>query len=145
MFSGKQTRSFSRSLIVVLGLCLLLITPSIGANNVDAVTAYVAEATVRKLAHKVVMPTYPPAAVKRKQQGRVVVQVLIDEQGILSTIKPVEAPDASFLEAVKRAVKQWKFGAATVGDGRPTKIDGKLTFYFRFQNGSPVVMNPGNK
>lgn len=147
MFPEKQNRGRSNRLIAILLLCLLLTwsTPTVRANHLVQNTAQVAEPTLRKLALKVVMPTYPPKAIKRKQQGRVVVQVVIDEQGILSTIKRIEAPDVDFLEAVKRAVKQWKFAAATLSDGRPTRIYGKLTFYFRFQKDYPVVMNPTDK
>ena len=147
MFSKNQTLSLSNWRISLFVSFLLLTwpTPVLRANHPVQVRAQVAEPTLRKLAVKVVMPTYPPKAVKRKQQGRVVVQVFLDEQGVLSTIKPVEAPDADFLEAVKRAVKQWKFKVATTSDGSPIRIDGKLTFYFRFHNDAPVVMNPGDK
>jgi TonB family protein len=148
MVPHGQMGNLSNSLSSILVLCLLLMWPTatLRGNHFVQVTAQVAEPTLRKLAIKVVMPTYPSKAVKRKRQGRVVIQVLLDEQGVVNTIKPVEAPDDDFFEAVKRAVKQWKFSAATLRDNRrPARIDGKLTFYFRFQKGSPVVSNPGDK
>src|SRR5215210_9227053 len=109
MFPEKQNYGPSNRLIAILALSLFLAWSALTlrANHLVQVKAQVAEATLRKLAIKVVMPAYPPKAVKRKQQGRVVVQVLLDERGVLSSIKPVEAPGDDFLEAVKRAVRQW--------------------------------------
>jgi TonB family protein len=134
--------ALSVSLVVFVGLRTL----DACAYPLPQDTVSVAEPTLRKLATKVVVPTYPTKGIKRRQQGRVVVQVLIDEQGKLSRITPLEAPDDSFLNSVTSAVKQWRWGAATHGrDRRQARIDGKLTFYFKFQNDQPVVLSPGAK
>ena len=104
-------------------------------------TAKVPEGVVRKAAITVVRPEYPPASMKRRTQGLAVVLLEIDERGAVTSVKVLEAPDEEIGESVVHAVKQWRFGQLTA-DGRPVKVQGKLTFYFSIRDGKARVDDP---
>jgi periplasmic protein TonB len=58
-------------------------------------------------------PKYPRAALRRRLKGRVIVRLLIDEEGLVkeATVLKVVGP-ASFAEAVKDVVDNWRFDPA---------------------------------
>ena len=89
----------------------------------------VGEDGMRKSAAKKVMPVYPEEAVKKGQQGVVVVEAQYDGKGDVTEAAALEAPAATLGQAVVDAVKQWKFKPSSL-EGEPISVRGKLTFYF---------------
>ena len=73
-------------------------------------------------------PVYPASAKAMRQTGVVRVEVIIDEDGKVSTVQNLSGP--SLLQiAARDAVKKWKF-KPFVRDGQPVKATGFLSFNF---------------
>lgn len=73
-------------------------------------------------------PTYPPTARTLRQTGVVRLEVLVDEEGKVTTVQNSTGP--SLLQsAAKDAVKKWKF-KPFMRDGQPVKATGFLSFNF---------------
>ncbi|MBS1792273.1 MAG: TonB family protein [Acidobacteria bacterium] len=73
-------------------------------------------------------PVYPPTARTMRQSGVVRVEIVVDEQGKVTTVQNLSGP--SLLQsAAKDAVKRWKFKPFT-RDGQPVKATGFLNFSF---------------
>jgi TonB family protein len=99
------------------------------------------EASLRKLALKVVMPPYPRDAEAGRITGVVVAQVVVSEEGTVAEASVLQAPADSIKKVVPEAVRQWRFKAQTVG-GAPVRVHSKLTFYYLIDSGKGVVRNP---
>lgn len=98
---------------------------------------------MRKSTSKTVMPSYPPDAIKKREQGVAVVELVYDAKGDVINTAILEAPARSIGDAVIAAVKQWKFVPSKKRDGTPVSIRGKLTFYFEIdKDGKGQVQNP---
>jgi len=82
-----------------------------------------------KAATKKTAPEYPPIAKQVKVGGKVQVDVTIDTEGNVETVKIVSG-NAMLTPAVITAVKKWKFTPFTQ-DGAPTKAVASLEFDFR--------------
>ena len=54
-------------------------------------------------------PTYPPDAKKNGIQGKVELDVTVDETGKVKDIKVLKSPDESLAQAAADAVKQWEY------------------------------------
>jgi periplasmic protein TonB len=75
-----------------------------------------------------VNPTYPVAAKTVRQTGIVKVELVIDEQGLVSAVQKASGP-ALLQGAAKDAIKKWKFKPFT-RDGQPVKATGFVSFNF---------------
>ena len=103
----------------------------------------VGEDGMRKSASKTVMPSYPEEALKKRQQGVVVVELQHDAKGDVVSTAVLETPSRSIGDAVVIAVKQWKFVPSKKPDGTAVSVRGKLTFYFEIdKEGKGLVQNP---
>lgn len=103
----------------------------------------VGEDGMRKSASKTVMPAYPEAALKNREQGVAVVELECDAHGNVVKTSVLEAPSKRIGDAVVAALKQWKFVPSKRQDGTPVSVRGKLTFYFEIDNeGNGRVQNP---
>ena len=107
-----------------LFLAVLLCTNPIGlAQKLCPFRAPVGEAGLRKLkATKRVQPVYPKESLDKGVSGRVVVDILVDENGRVPEAKVNEAPDELTGQAVVDAAKQWEFKP-------PPKIQGRQICY----------------
>lgn len=104
---------------------------------------YAGEDGMRKSASKTVMPSYPEAALKKREQGVAVCELQYDAKGDVVTTHILEAPSKSIGDAVITALKQWKFVPSKKQDGTPVSVRGKLTFYFEIdKDGKGRVQNP---
>lgn len=56
-----------------------------------------------------VLPKYPEKAMKNHIGGHVVVEVLVNEQGIVETARISKSDNAIFNQATLEAAKQWRF------------------------------------
>jgi len=70
-----------------------------------------------------------------------VAEIDVDESGNVIAARILEAPDDDIGGAVVKAVQQWKFQSVMV-EGRPARVNSKLTFYFVAQKGKAWVENP---
>lgn len=73
-------------------------------------------------------PPYPPMAKIARVQGRVAVQVLIDERGSVVSAKAMDGPPLLVPESTKAAL-QAKF-SPTLINGQPVKVSGVITYNF---------------
>jgi protein TonB len=73
-------------------------------------------------------PRYPPNALRRRLEGAVTVEMLIDERGEIAETK-VTGGSEPFVEFVLDAVRQWKF-TAPLFRGKPVRVWGVKTFRF---------------
>ncbi len=99
------------------------------------------EANFRKLAVKIIMPTYPEQSKKNGASGVAVIEIEIDESGKLSQTKVLEAPDKYIEKNVLSAIKKWEFKADSV-NGKPVRVQSKLTFYFKIKQSVAYVLSP---
>jgi protein TonB len=66
-------------------------------------------------------PVYPKTALRRKQQGEVLVQALVSEEGNTEQVEVVRSSGVASLDAsALKAVSGWVFEAAKM-DGRPIR------------------------
>jgi len=91
-------------------------------------------------------PTYPKTAIDKQLTGVVVVSVIVAEDGRVATLFVMESPDPLLASAVREAVQRWKFRSQSHpgpnGTEMKTRMEGKLTFYFRIDHGIGQVLNP---
>ena len=76
-----------------------------------------------------VLPTYPQKAKDKNIQGRVEVQLLINEDGEVIFANPLSGPEELWAECVKAAVAA-RFKPTTLS-GEPVKITGRVIFDFK--------------
>jgi TonB family protein len=131
----------AQSLVEVGRAFLEKASPKYSKQNQQAIR--VGEDGMRKSASKIVMPSYPNEALKKREQGVAVVELEYDAKGEVVNTTVLETPSKSIGEAVVRAIKQWKFAPSKKQDGTPVSVRGKLTFYFEIdKEGNGRVQNP---
>ena len=127
--------------LVEVGRAFLEKLPPKPQQNTEAIR--VGEDGMRKSAAKIVMPSYPEEAVKKREQGVAVIELVYDARGDVVSTSVLEAPSKSIGDAVIRALEQWKFVPSKKEDGTPVSVRGKLTFYFEIdKEGAGRVQNP---
>lgn len=108
--------------------------------------AIIDEMQMRKFIKSHRLPGYPQAALQRKAQGVVVVEIWTTTTGAVESVKTLESPDPDISQEVETAVKSWSFGAIKAGVGaqaKPARVRSKLTFYFKIAaNGRGIVTEP---
>ncbi|HKR02547.1 MAG TPA: energy transducer TonB [Pyrinomonadaceae bacterium] len=130
-------------------LCALLtltFNGTVSAQNPCPFRAPVGEAGLRKTkATKRVKPVYPEQSLKNKVTGRVVVEILVDENGKVPLAKLREAPDELMGQAVVEAAKRWEFKPPPKIQGRQLCYSSTLSFKFEIKDGKgKVVDDPSN-
>lgn len=111
--TGLRIGEFSEPIKVENGYYILLKTAqgpvpvSIPSEDEPIVPFYILSEKPEII--KSVNPKYPDLARKKKIQGRVVVKVLINEQGNVEKVEIIESPDPMLSEATIEAAKEWKF------------------------------------
>lgn len=103
-----------------------------------------AEEDLRRSAVNQSMPRYPRASVERGVQGVAVAAIVVGLDGRTEAVTVLQAPDSQCEEAVREALMRWMFGPVQVKDfpDERWRLEGRVTFYFRFRGGQPVVLNP---
>jgi len=76
-----------------------------------------------------VNPVYPAEARKDRITGRVILHVIIDEQGNVTDLKVISSPDQGLTDASVHAVQQWKYKPYLL-NGVATKVDTTITINF---------------
>ncbi|HJP91295.1 MAG TPA: energy transducer TonB [Pyrinomonadaceae bacterium] len=88
----------------------------------------VSESVVRSQAISLPKPNYPQMARQIRLQGRVVVQVLIDEKGNVVSAEVISG-HPFFVPEAKRAAMQSRFSPTMLGH-QPVKVSGVITYNF---------------
>jgi TonB family protein len=76
-----------------------------------------------------VRPVYPPEARAKGPTGVVKLNAVIDESGTVTSVEPIESPDATLTAAAVAAVGQWTYKPA-LKDGKPVKVRLSITVSF---------------
>jgi TonB family protein len=82
-----------------------------------------------------VLPSYPQKAKDKRIEGRVEIQLLVNEDGEVIFANPLSGPEELWAESVKAAVAA-RFKPTKLS-GEPLKITGRVIF--DFQNGKVVM------
>lgn len=77
-----------------------------------------------------VIPVFPEAARASKTQGTVVLQTVIDEEGVVRDLEVLRSADPALDQAAAEAVRQWRFEPAKLADGTPVAVSYVLTIRF---------------
>jgi len=77
-------------------------------------------------------PQYTEIARKARIQGVVIVEAIIDKQGIVTNVKILKTLPMGLDQAAADAVKKWRFKPATL-NGKPVAVIYNLTVNFRLQ------------
>ena len=77
-----------------------------------------------------VKPVYSEQARKAGTRGTVIVEAIIDDEGCVRNIRPLQELPDGLTEAAMAAVGQWVFSPATL-EGRPVKVYYVLTINFQ--------------
>ncbi len=79
-------------------------------------------------------PEYSEKARKAGTRGTVIVEAIIDEEGCVRNVRPLQELPNGLTETAKAAVRQWVFFPATL-EGKPVKVYYVLTINFQVQYG----------
>ncbi len=111
-----------RALLVLLSATLLAQTPDAPLQLGPGVTP----PRVRKK----VEPDYPKGAAAIGLEATVVVEVVIDSTGVITTVNPLRLAGRGFDESAVACVKKWRFHPAEK-DGRPVAVHASIEVNFR--------------
>jgi len=75
-------------------------------------------------------PTYPEVARKARISGIVIVECVIDKNGIVQNVQVLKALPFGLDQAAVEAVKKWKFRPGTL-NGQPVDVIFNLTVNFK--------------
>src|SRR6266550_3235661 len=128
-----------RAIFLTLLICVGAYTSSV-AQKLCPFRAPVGETGLRKQkATKTVQPTYPDESLKNHVTGKVIVKILVDENGKVPEANVEQAPDQLTGESVVVAAKQWEFKPAPKVQGRQICYESTLSFKFEIHNGKGRV------
>jgi protein TonB len=77
-------------------------------------------------------PKYTKLARKKKLEGTVELQVVVQPDGGISDIKLLESPYEELTDMAIEAVKKWRMNPARLPDGRPVRVVVPVEVTFRF-------------
>lgn len=76
-------------------------------------------------------PVYPPEAIQKNIEGTVIMEVVVDTGGNVSSVRVTGGKQKIFNDAAVKAVRQWKYQPYLVrGKAKPVKFIVVLDFYF---------------
>lgn len=128
----------------VLGLTLFN-RPAIAAQSSnEPISGWTMESILRAKALHTPRPVYPGDAVLARTTGVAVVNIWLNDAGLVSRYEVLQAPCESIADSVGQAVSQWRFQLFLDSHGRPMLASGKLTFYFQIRNAIGVVLDPAD-
>ena len=131
----KTYRVIFLTLIICVGTCASSV-----AQKLCSFRAPVGETGLREQkATKTVQPTYPDDSLKNHVTGKVIVKILVDENGKVPEANVEQAPDQLTGESVVAAAKQWEFKPPPKVQGRQICYESTLSFNFEILNGKGRV------
>jgi protein TonB len=81
---------------------------------------------------KKVIPVYPPAALRGRIQGVVLLQAVISKTGSVEDVTLLQSTNRLLTQAAIDAVKQWEYKPALL-QGRPVRVYFNVTVEFRIE------------
>jgi TonB family protein len=138
----KTYQAILLTLLISIGTFTLSV-----AQKVCPFRASVGEAGLRKQkATKTVQPNYPDESLKNHVTGKVIVKILVDENGKVPEANVEQAPDQLTGESVVAAAKQWEFKPPPKIQGRQICYESTLSFKFEIHHGKGrVTDDPDNR
>jgi TonB family protein len=124
-----------------LTLVFLSICPFLASQESSSSVPTTSESILRRWATKTVRPSYPQAAITKRTEGVVVVNVRVAPSGRVSGVHVLEAPSIAIAQSTIDAVSKWEFQQAPLNQ-TAIGFTAKLTFYFVLKGGSPLVQSP---
>lgn len=106
------------------------LAPSRAADPAPAVPASALVVDGPALLQAWTPPPYPDAAKQAKKEGRVMVDLVIDENGAVIQAEAAPSSDPLFVDAALAAVRLWKFKPA-LDEGKPVASGMTTPVYFR--------------
>lgn len=100
-----------------------------GAKDIEPSTRPVISGILNFKVNLENLPVYPAKAKEQRIEGRVEVQILVNEDGEVIFANPLFGPEALWAESVKAAVSA-RFHPFTV-EKKPRKITGRIIFDFK--------------
>lgn len=101
----------------------------LAAENASKVPQVLELGQLNALAVNLVKPVYPPLAQKMGMQGKVVVQVMLDETGKVINAKAIEGNSA--LRGVSEYAAKKSTFKPTLANNKPVKATGFITYNFK--------------
>lgn len=98
--------------ILIPALMLACAAPALAGTDSDAVTLPEMKATIVWHDDAVVspvLPVYPMEMRRAGLEGRVRVDIQVDRSGRVSRVRVLETENTTFADAVRDAVRQWRF------------------------------------
>jgi TonB family protein len=134
--------NFKLIVIALIAIACFAVFGVTAAQKPCPFRARVGEAGLRKQkASKRVQPIYPEESLKHDVTGKVIVQILIDENGKVPDAKVTESPDQLTGRAAVDAAKQWEFKPPAKVQGRQICYESTLSFKFEIHNGKGRVID----
>ncbi len=110
--------------------------PPAGGGSVGEEPIQVAGEVIAPELLSKVQPEYPEAARQARAQGKVILQAVIDEEGVVQNVVVLRSvPQLD--DAAIDAVQQWKYKPATL-HGRPVKVYFTVVVNFTLHDGTPA-------
>ncbi|MEA2337029.1 MAG: hypothetical protein QOE82_1036, partial [Thermoanaerobaculia bacterium] len=81
-------------------------------------------------------PIYPEEARRERISGIVIIETVIDRNGVVKDVTVLKPLPAGLSEAAVDAVKQWTFKPGTL-DGQPVDVIFNLTVNFKLEETPP--------
>ena len=77
----------------------------------------------------VVLPEYPPIALQKNMQGRVVVNAVISKDGTLQNLR-LQGRPSLLSGSVLEALRKWRYRPRTTQNGVPVEVETQITIDF---------------
>jgi TonB family protein len=78
------------------------------------------------------MPVYPPELRNEGVVGGAVLELKVDAQGKLTSVRTLRASHPQFEQSATEAIKKWQFAPA-LKDGQPVESRSRIAFVFETQ------------
>jgi TonB family protein len=128
-----MTRTF-----VLLALAITAFASDANAQAAAPVTNYLEfQVETPAMVRRAVAPTYPPAMLRNRVEGEVLVQFVVNESGVadMSTFRVVRSTNIEFTEAAKAAIQATRFSPAKLnGNSVRQVVQQPITFALRNGN-----------
>jgi TonB family protein len=126
----QNTLSRGALAVLILSSCVPLPPLALAADPAPSAAANALVVDGPALLHEWTPPPYPDAAREAKKEGRVRVNLVVDEHGAVVEAEVAEASDPVFVDAALAAVRTWKFKPA-LDEGKPVASGVTMPVHFR--------------
>lgn len=122
----SQVKKFSFAILAFTSFVVSTVAAQQQTSPQNAIR--VSEAVLRKTVTHQVDPIYPAIAKAARASGKVVVEVVVSDQGQIDSVQVISGHPL-LRDAAYQAAKEWKF-RPTEANGKPIRIIGTLSFVF---------------